>query len=46
LHGFEGITVEGPGFDEYVSNISEYIFMEKYRHKAEVLLRVNGVLTG
>ena len=34
-------------FDRYISNISEAIVtlsVEKYRHKAEVLLKVNGVL--
>jgi putative sigma-54 modulation protein len=34
-------------FDKYVSNISEAIVtlsVEKYRHKAEVLLKVNGVM--
>jgi len=34
-------------FDRYISNISEAIVtlsLEKYRHKAEVLLKVNGVL--
>jgi putative sigma-54 modulation protein len=34
-------------FDRYLSNISEAIvtlYVEKYRHKAEVLLKVNGVL--
>ncbi|MEW6001137.1 MAG: ribosome-associated translation inhibitor RaiA [Nitrospirota bacterium] len=34
-------------FDRFLSNISEAIFtlsIEKYRHKAEVLLKVNGVL--
>jgi putative sigma-54 modulation protein len=34
-------------FDRYLSNISEAIVtlgVEKYRHKAEVLLKVNGVL--
>lgn len=34
-------------FDRYISNISEAIItlsVEKYRHKAEVLLKVNGVL--
>src|SRR5208283_4120924 len=33
-------------FDKYVSNISEAVVtlsVEKYRHKAEVLLKVNGV---
>lgn len=34
-------------FDRYLSNISEAVVtltVEKYRHKAEVLLKVNGVL--
>jgi putative sigma-54 modulation protein len=34
-------------FDRYISNISEAnvtLTVEKYRHKAEVLLKVNGVL--
>ncbi len=34
-------------FEKYISNISEAIVtlsVEKYRHKAEVLLKVNGVL--
>lgn len=34
-------------FEKYISNISEAVVtlsVEKYRHKAEVLLRVNGVL--
>lgn len=34
-------------FDRYISNISEAIVtlsVEKYRHKVEVLLKVNGVL--
>jgi putative sigma-54 modulation protein len=34
-------------FDRYLSNISEAIvtlYVEKYRHKAEVLLKVNGIL--
>ncbi len=34
-------------FDRYLSNISEAVVtisVEKYRHKVEVLLRVNGVL--
>jgi putative sigma-54 modulation protein len=34
-------------FDKYVSNISEAIVtlsVEKYRHKAEVLLKINGVM--
>jgi len=34
-------------FERYLSNISEAIvtlYVEKYRHKAEVLLKVNGVL--
>jgi putative sigma-54 modulation protein len=34
-------------FEKYVSNISEAVVtlsVEKYRHKAEVLLKVNGVL--
>lgn len=34
-------------FDKYLSNISEAVVtlnVEKYRHKAEVLLKVNGVL--
>lgn len=34
-------------FDRYLSNISEAIVtlqVEKYRHKAEVLLKVNGIL--
>jgi len=34
-------------FDRYLSNISEAVItisVEKYRHKVEVLLRVNGVL--
>ena len=33
-------------FDKYLSNISEAVVtlsVEKYRHKAEVLLKVNGV---
>ncbi len=34
-------------FDKYISNITEAIVtlsVEKYRHKAEVLLKVNGVM--
>ena len=34
-------------FEKYLSNISEAVVtlsVEKYRHKAEVLLKVNGVL--
>lgn len=34
-------------FDKYLSNISEAVVtlsVEKYRHKAEVLLKINGVL--
>lgn len=34
-------------FDKYISNISEAVVtlgVEKYRHKAEVLLKVNGVM--
>jgi putative sigma-54 modulation protein len=34
-------------FDKYLSNISEAVVtlsVEKYRHKAEVLLKVNGVM--
>ena len=34
-------------FDKYISNISEAVVtlsVEKYRHKAEVLLKVNGML--
>jgi len=34
-------------FDRYLSNISEAVVtlsVEKYRHKVEVLLKVNGVL--
>ncbi len=34
-------------FDKYISNISEAVVtlgVEKYRHKAEVLLKINGVM--